>query len=159
MIEVRLATTQDRPFLTQAILGISLRSRIGGVGVLVEDLPSKVGAREMGIADWHLSHASAFALLCVESNAVLGCVFGHVGPTTIPWSTRIVGHISVCWVEPPYRRQGIAVTLVSAAEAEIQARGVKTSELAYNASNEDAENTWKTAGYTPFRVYASKDLT
>lgn len=158
MIEVRLATASDRPFLTQAILGISLRSRMGGVGVLVEDLPTEAGAREMDIADWHLSHASAFALLCVEDRAVLGCIFAHIGPSTIPWSNRIVGHISVCWVEPAYRRQGIAVLLVTAAEKEIRARGIKTAELAYNAANDEAEKTWREAGYQPFRVYAGKDL-
>ncbi|MGQ0679289.1 MAG: GNAT family N-acetyltransferase [Actinomycetota bacterium] len=155
---VRSATFGDRQFLTQAILGISLRSRLGGVGVLVEDLPAEVGSREISIADWHLSHTSAFALLCVEDQDMIGCIFGHVGPSTVPWSNRIVGHISVCWVEPAYRRQGIALLLVKAAEEQIRSRGVKIAELAYNASSEEAEATWSGAGYVPFRVYATKDL-
>lgn len=62
------------------------------------------------------------------------------------------------WVEPEYRREGIAQSLLASAEQTLKNMGAQSLQVAWDSGNLPAEQFWQQAGFTPYEVIASKIL-
>jgi GNAT superfamily N-acetyltransferase len=64
------------------------------------------------------------------------------------------GRIEDVWVEPDWRRQGLAKQLMDKVLAFFENNGVSTLVLDYSVGNIDAECTWKALGFEPILTVA-----
>jgi ribosomal protein S18 acetylase RimI-like enzyme len=99
-----------------------------------------------------LEHSPGALILAVENDAIVGSVIaGWDG-----WR----GTLYRLAVAPSWRRRGIATALVTEAEQQLHANGVRRMHLIVSiAGGEGAEAFWKAAGYEPTdQVRMVKDL-
>ena len=60
----------------------------------------------------------------------------------------VTANIETIDVDPQFQKQGIGMSLLAAAEADMKNRGVKTSQLEVSERNEAAIKLYQKAGYT-----------
>jgi GNAT superfamily N-acetyltransferase len=86
-------------------------------------------------------------------------MFGGIDQSNLPMSLAgAFGRIAVCWVEPDCRRMGVARALLAETEAWFRSRGIRHLEVAWMAKNDTAREVWTQLGFTPFRVFAGKQI-
>lgn len=85
-----------------------------------------------------------------------------VGTLTRPFmkasTIKRIGQIELCWVEPAHRRRAVGTDLVRALEAWFRCMDVKYVDIQYMLSNVEAERSWSSLGYKPYRVFSRKQL-
>ena len=92
----------------------------------------------------------------VDGQAV-GFIMGAIAsPYTRSAEIKVIGQIDLCWVEPAYRRQGIAKALCTELENLFTQIGIKHIEVQYLLGNHEAETSWQRLGYSPYRIIARK---
>lgn len=88
--------------------------------------------------------------------AMFGVVTAH--GFMVPEENRLIGQLSDLWVEPEFRRQGIAAALIGEAERRFREAGIRRMQIAAIAANTDAIDLYKQLGYNPYEVALSKPL-
>lgn len=156
-MKVRRATDEDLDYIVECIGALCRHTRANAVSQLVLDLPSEPQPKDRDFAKRHLDTEGSFALIAVEGEERVGCALGSVQDSGMSWSSRRVGHTSICWVEESARRRGVARALLERMEQLFTNFGVTVFELNYIATNEEAAAAWQELGYTPCRVLATKE--
>jgi len=100
------------------------------------------------------------AIYIAEENDIpVGFVLGRVTEPYIRHSAvKRIGQIELCWVEPLYRRRGIATILVRQLETWFINKNIRYVDLQYLLGNVEAEHSWKQMGYLPYRIAARKKI-
>ncbi|MEM8699588.1 MAG: GNAT family N-acetyltransferase [Pseudomonadota bacterium] len=75
-----------------------------------------------------------------------------------PEETRASGSISALWVEPEFRRQGIASALIAEAEARMRDAGLKRVEIGAIVSNRRAIDLYRRLGFSDYQLSLGKQL-
>lgn len=156
---MKTATTDDIAFLASCFANLALHLKGTSQALYVRELPSEVDDRAMAMAARFVEAQDATAFIEDADGYRAGAILCEIRPSAFPPSgLGNVGHISACWVEPQYRKAGVASRLVAAAEHWFAEQGVSCVELSYLAGNELAAQSWKKLGYEPFRIFSFKQL-
>ena len=71
---------------------------------------------------------------------------------------RTHAYVSDIFVEDAWRRQGIALQILSALETEMRSRGCRRIRICSKATNQVALGCYNEAGYRPYEIAFTKDL-
>jgi GNAT superfamily N-acetyltransferase len=142
-VEIRRARADER----EALLGLWLR--------LIEHhrrldpaypLP---GALRLGLQseiDRGLSRAGCAIWLALVGSAPVGFAFAEAERGAARGDASAVGWIHELWIEPAWRRRGLASRLVEQAHAFLDARGGRIA-VRVEAANSDALAFWRSRGF------------
>lgn len=156
---MKTATTDDIAFLASCFANLALHLKGTSQALYVQRLPVEVNDRAIVMAARFVDAQDATAFVEEADGLRTGAILCEIRPSAFPPSgLGKVGHIAVCWVEPPYRNAGVASRLVAAAEQWFAEQGVSCVELSYLTGNELAAQLWEKLGYEPFRVFSFKQL-
>lgn len=154
---MRKAGIEDVEYIASAMIRIP--DHIEDRDPYVAGLPAQVSDIERGFARNHIADAGSIVLIEERDDSVAGCLLGYIDETSFPPSgVGSVGHISLVWVEPQHRGQGVARALVEAAQSWFADAGLELMELSYLASNSLADRAWAKIGFAPFRTFAWKRI-
>lgn len=155
---IRTALGRDVRYLADAMDKLATHVRAGSSHPYTAGLRSRAG-RVQQVAQGFVADSTGFALIAEIDGQPVGCAAGRVAAPSVEWAgIPEVGHLSLVWVDPVHRRSGVARALTEAAEDLLRTRGVDLVELSFVVGNTEAEQTWRSLGYQPFRVFSSKRI-
>ncbi len=156
---MRQATESDLDFLADCYVKIACHMKAGAQDFYIARLPETPDETVRNHVARYVGREDALTLLEEAEGSPVACLLASIGSSSFS-AARLgtSGHIAVCWVEPAYRRSGIAAKLVSAVEDWFRQKEVGVVELSYMVKNELAAISWQRLGYQPFRVFAYKEL-
>jgi len=163
-MRVRDAGPEDAAYLAEACVGVvrfmQHETTDGSIDASIASLPDQVNE---DVAAWSRSFVTAADRAAFVAETVggepIGCILGRMGESAMPVKPPgEVGEVSVCWVEPDHREAGVGRALLAELEGWFLARGVRRLEVAFMAKNETAGAVWARLGFSPFRVFASKEI-
>lgn len=157
---IRRATELDTKYLAESCVQIARFMRESSVDKFILGLPDQLTP---AIEDWARSHTETEDKVAFVAENPMGkrggCICGHIEESIMPMSiSGHVGKVAVCWVKPEQRQSGLGRALVAAIEDWFLAKGIRHVEVAYMARNETAKCVWTHLGYTPFRIFAYKEI-
>jgi GNAT superfamily N-acetyltransferase len=101
---------------------------------------------------------SAVVVLAQDAD-VIGFAAGDIQPTWLGYGEfQGSGVLSLIWVEPPYRRRGIAKLLVAAVEEWLREKGMPLIQIPYMVGTPGAAAFYSAAGYEDYMVVCRKRL-
>lgn len=158
-IIMRQATENDLNFLAECYVKIACHMKAGEQDFYIARLPDAPDETVRNHVARYVGREDALTLVEEIEETPIACLSASIGGASFS-ASRVgkSGHIAVCWVEPVYRRAGLAGKLVSAAEDWFRQKEVAVVELSYMVKNELAAMSWQRLGYQPFRVFAYKQL-
>ena len=156
---MREAVENDLDFLAECYVKIACHMKAGEQDLYITRLPETPDETIRNHVGRYVGREDALTLLEEFDGKPIACLLASIGSSSFS-AARLgqSGHVAVCWVEPEYRRSGVAAKLVSAAEDWFRQKGVGVVELSYLVKNEVAAISWQRLGYQPFRVFAYKEL-
>lgn len=157
---LRRAGAYDARYLAEACVKVARFMRRGETDRFISGFPDEVDAEILSWASESVTSADRAAFIAEEPEGTrIGCIFGGIGPSNLPMSVPgTIGTISLCWVDPEHRRTGIGRALLAEMEKWFRARNIHHLEVAFMAKNDTAREAWTHLGFTPFRVFASKQI-
>ncbi len=152
---VPLTAFQVRPAVpadASAIYLLWLRARAHNARIDPRIVLAPVGPEQFEAAlrtQLERNTASVFVAEC--GGRIAGFISGAIesaGPDRLPERHATIGYL---WVEPPYRRRGIARALVDAiARWAAAIDGVRHFEMPVLAADDEAARFWAALGFRPF---------
>ncbi len=157
---IRKAQPADATYMADACIQVACFMRQGAVDKYILGFPDAVNE---DILRWASSFVAADKRVAFVAEAAggacIGCIFGKIEESNMPLSVPgEVGTISVCWVESDHRRSRVGRALLAEIENWFLARGIRHLEVAFMARNETARKMWTRLGFSPFRVFACKEI-
>ncbi len=147
-LTVRPATSAD----AQALYPLWQRARQWNSARDARVRYAPVDAAQFALAlQSQLARPTATVLVGLYGQQLAGFITGAIesaGPDRIPERHATVGYL---WVEPPYRRRGLARALLDAVRAwAIAQDGVSHLEMPVLAADDEAARFWAAMGFRPF---------
>ncbi len=106
-----------------------------------------------------LNSENSLTLIGELNSVAVGFILGSIEMMPSGFTEQAIkGWIKLLWVDPEYRKQGVAKQLVSAIESCFKECHVHYVECHYTANNQLAQHYWQSVGYTPTTVTAGKIL-
>jgi len=157
---IRNARPEDARYMADACVQVARFMRQGVVDKYIVGFPDEANDDMVKWAEGFVSAVKRVAFVAeAPGGERIGCIFGKIEASNMPISvSEEVGTISVCWVESNHRRSGVGRALLAEIETWFLARGIRHLEVAFMAKNETAGETWTHLGFSPFRVFAYKDI-
>jgi ribosomal protein S18 acetylase RimI-like enzyme len=100
------------------------------------------------------SNISSITLVSCLGNMIIGCACGYLYEKPESLNSP-VGLIHNVWVEPEFRRKGIARQLISVLEQELAERGAKSHQVSWRNVTA-AQLFWQSLGYCSYETVAAK---
>jgi len=150
---IRTATATDSEVLLAMWQKIDKEGEPRPFGGDTKDKPQRT--RE--IIEHALTSPQATLLVCTHQQMIVGTITGHCFDKPAVDLTP-VGVIYSLWVEPQYRRQGIAQHLLTHLEKTLNTMGAKATQVGWDTTNTTAAQWWQAQGYAPYETIASKAL-
>lgn len=134
--------------------------RQGATDTYISGFPEEVNADIIQWAGSHTNSEGKVAFIAEASDGrKVGCLLGGIEQSNLPMAlSGDVGSISMCWVEPDHQRSGIGRALLGEIEGWFRSHGIRHLEVAYMAQNATAREAWAHLGFTPFRIFAHKEV-
>jgi GNAT superfamily N-acetyltransferase len=159
MVSIKTAAPEYMPYLRQAMADLLAHVRDSTRDIYLLNLTDDYLA-EAG--HWLLDrlHSQQSQILIAQmADKPVGYVIGSMTrPYTQHNSIQAIGLIEHCWVEPAWRRQGVATKLVRVIEDWFRQQGIDYTDVQYIVGNREAEHAWVKLGYSPYRITARKTL-
>ena len=157
---IRKATTNDAAYLAEACIGIVQFMRQGNTDKFILGFPDKVTVEMIDWANQYTGAEDKVAFIAERPDGQnAGCILGEIAQSNVPMSVPgKVGVVFACWVEPGIRRSGIGRRLLVELESWFAAQDVHHLEVAFMDRNDTAKEAWAHLGFSPFRVFAYKDI-
>ena len=161
MTEIRLrdATPEDRETLWRFLAALqdfereSEPNRIPGADMAVKHLEA--------LEAWMGEHYAGGNVIAEVDGKPAGWALFAVATVhgfMVPEEHRLIGQISDLWVEPAYRKLGLASALVQEAERRFKAAGIKRVHIAAIVSNARAIRLYEGLGYQTYEIELGKNL-
>ena len=106
-------------------------------------------------------NSDALLLSALSSNSPQPQVCGFISAQIqyMPWyHTQRIGLIGPCFVNPMYRRRGIATAMVKTVESWLKEKQVSYVDVIWDQGNREAECFWRKLGFESAQIRASKAL-
>ncbi len=101
------------------------------------------------------SNINSVTLISCLDDMIIGCACGYLYEKPEALNSP-VGLIHNVWIEPEFRRKGIAKQLISALEQELAERGAKSHQVSWR-DVPTAQAFWRSMGYAPYETVAAKN--
>lgn len=159
MITIDTATQDDKPYLHQAMAALLAHVRDTSQDAYLLRLTDRYIEDSVPWLDKIMSSGESRVVVARQDGKAIGYAIGTI---TRPFIERCaieeIGLIEHCWVAPAYRMQGLASKLVEVLEHWFRARSIEFVDVQYLLGNSEAETTWESLGYLPYRIIARKRL-
>ena len=157
-IQFRTATQQDVNLLARWTLALHQHEKSTTYHPEIElevsgDFNQQVNTWLAGLID----HERTLMMLAEIAQQPVGMIFGYIASQPnqfTPYPCH--GVIQTVWVEPDYRRQGIADKLVRGMETCMHDNNVPYIEIQFLPGNQHAEAFWQRQGYLPAHITSRK---
>ncbi|WP_345973392.1 GNAT family N-acetyltransferase [Sulfurimonas diazotrophicus] len=158
-IELRRATEEDLPFLTEALHKTFLYLMAQGKDPYCKGFGAlSVEEMETYLLEY-LDERKARTFILQNAREEIGCIMGKIAPSHLSASgLGLVGWIGLCYVDARFRRADHCVRMYEQLQAWFGSMAIDIIELSYMASNLAAQATWEKLGFEPFRVIAYKKI-
>ena len=94
-----------------------------------------------------------------ENSSINGFIMGKIIPPYLPYSTiKQIGYVSMCWVDPSCRNQGIGKQLIKKLENWFKKQKLQYIDVNFLVGNSEAEYFWEKMGYKAYRISSRKKL-
>lgn len=107
--------------------------------------------------DETLANPDSIIFVAEEGGKTVGYIEGYINSRNTHLPTT-VGHILLCYVEEPYRRRGIGLSLVKSMCIYFKEEKVEEVNLRYVIGNREAERFWTELGFKPVIITALTDF-
>lgn len=156
---IREARQEDAPYMADACIQVARFMRQGVVDKYILGFPDTANGDMVKWAEGFVAADKKVAFVAEAAGVRIGCIFGKIEESNMPMSVAgDIGTISVCWVAPDHRRSGVGQALLAKTQTWFLARGIRHLEVAFMAKNETAREVWTHLGFSPFRVFAYKEI-
>jgi GNAT superfamily N-acetyltransferase len=92
-------------------------------------------------------------VLVAEVNAIMvGCAYTLIKSGGMDFGPEKIGYLCDVFVEPGYRRLGIARRFLSSAVIWLREKGIHTIEASWSVHSAEARNAWPSLGFVPISV-------
>lgn len=92
-------------------------------------------------------------ILVAESDSIIaGCAYTIVKKGAEDFGSEKIGYMCDIYVEPDFRRQGIARQFLETAKKWLKERDINTIELSWAVRCVEAQNTWRALGFIPLSI-------
>jgi GNAT superfamily N-acetyltransferase len=92
-------------------------------------------------------------VLVTEYNSLLiGCSYTNIKKGASDFGTQQIGYLFDVFVEPRYRRKGIAGMFLSYSKKWLLERDIHMIETSWSVHSEEALNTWPSLGFVPISI-------
>jgi GNAT superfamily N-acetyltransferase len=91
-------------------------------------------------------------LVAVEGTDFVGCAYTLIRPGAMDFGPDRIGYLCDVFVEPRYRRNGIARRFLSASQSWLREREIHTIEASWAVGSDEAQCTWPSLGLTPISI-------
>ena len=120
----------------------------------------RFGAEEQ----WHKQVSEAveskdtLVLVAETKETIVGCAYIIIKSGAMDFGPEKIGYLCDVFVEPDYRRQGIARRFLTNAKSWLQEKGIHTIEASWSVHSEEAKNTWPLLGFQPISTIGQLDF-
>ena len=120
----------------------------------------RIGARDnwKSIITTALNDPDTLILVAVAGKRPVGCAFTLIKPGAMDFGDERIGYLCDVYVEPEFRRHGIARRFLESSEDWLQTKGIRTLEACWAVSCREAAGTWPGLGFEPLSVTGRKDI-
>ncbi len=99
-----------------------------------------------------LKNSDTLVLVAEENEVVVGCAFILIKNGAMDYGPEKIGYLCDVFVEPNYRRLGIAKRFLSYSLKWLRAKGIHTIEASWSLYSIEAKITWPELGFVPISV-------
>lgn len=96
--------------------------------------------------------ADALVLVAAEDTDLVGCAYTLIRPGAMDFGPDRIGYLCDVFVEPRYRRNGIARRFLSSSQSWLREREIHTIEASWAVGSDEAQCTWPSLGLTPISI-------
>lgn len=87
----------------------------------------------------------------VNSN-IVGCAYTLIRNGALDFGPEKIGYLCDVFVEPDYRRRGIAKGFLLSSQRWLLKKGIHTIEASWSLHSVEAQNTWPSLGFVPISI-------
>ncbi len=114
----------------------------------------RAGAKEKWreqISEW-VGNPDTLVLVAENKTIVVGCAYTIIKSGALDFGPEKIGYICDVYVDPDYRRQGIAKRFLTTAQNWLQKRGITIIEASWSVHSTEAQKTWPSLGFKPMSI-------
>lgn len=107
---------------------------------------------------WHERISAAvddpetLVLVAAAGTGIIGCAYTLIKPGAMDFGPDRIGFLCDVFVEPGYRRYGIARRFLSSSISWLRMREIHTIEASWAVHSEEAQFTWPSLGFAPISI-------
>ena len=105
-----------------------------------------------------LDDPETLVLIAVAGKRPVGCAFTLIKPGAMDFGDERIGYLCDVYVEPEFRRHGIARRFLESSEDWLRTIGIRTLEASWAVSCREAAGTWLELGFEPLSVTGRKKI-
>lgn len=122
-----------------------------------DDLIDEVKQRTKNLVTHSVTSDNAISLIAEVDSELVGTLSAYIYEKPAVALPNVAVLYSL-WVEPKYRRLGIASALQHTTEQQLKTMGAQCLQVAWDSDNPTAAAFWQHEGFTSYEVIASKIL-
>jgi len=97
-------------------------------------------------------------LVAAEGTDLVGCAYTLIRPGAMDFGPDRTGYLCDVFVEPGYRRNGIAHRFLSSSQSWLRKREIHAIEASWAVGADEAQCTWPSLGFAPISVSGNMEF-
>jgi GNAT superfamily N-acetyltransferase len=91
-------------------------------------------------------------LVAEDKTNIIGCAHTIIKRGALDFGPDRIGYLCDVYVDPDYRRQGIARRFLLTAQKWLKEKGINVIEASWSVYCDEAQNTWPKLGFEPMSI-------
>lgn len=91
-------------------------------------------------------------LVAENKTIVVGCAYAIIKSGALDFGPEKIGYLCDVYVDPDYRREGIAKRFLTTVLNWLKERGITTIEASWSVHSTEAQKTWPSLGFIPISI-------